>query len=80
MACYVGKAERAIGLRAAKHVGPAGLEGMYQLSKFPDAEYLVVVPFDGAAFLAPAFESFLLEEYDFPSNVMLAGKPLREST
>src|SRR5689334_19318886 len=44
-ACYVGKAEVALGSRIGAHIGARGDDHMYAASAFPEAEYVVVVPF-----------------------------------
>ena len=72
-ACYVGKAETAIGYRASAHAGPPGPKGKYPNCDFPDADYLVSIPLVSAPFLAPALESFLLSRYEFKHNKQLAG-------
>ncbi len=73
-ACYVGKAEVALGSRIGAHIGARGDGRMYGASSFPEAEYVVVVPFQHAPFLAPAFESYLLKHFDFPRNRSLASR------
>ena len=77
-ACYVGKSERAIGYRASAHMGPLGPEAAYPLREFKSAEYMIAIPFEKAPFLAPAFESFLLHEYNFPENKSLASHAMGE--
>lgn len=77
-ACYVGKAEVALGFRLGAHVGARGSDRMYSSSAFPEAEYVIVVPFREAPWLAPAFESYLLRQFKFPRNQNLGGQ--QEST
>ena len=72
-ACYVGKAEVAIGYRASAHAGSPGTDGSYSNCVFPEAVYLISIPLEAAPFLAPALESFLLSRYDFHYNKQLAG-------
>jgi hypothetical protein len=67
-ACYVGKAEKAIGYRASAHSGSPGPDGNYPDCEYPEAEYLISIPFKLAPFLSPAFESFLLSRYEFCYN------------
>lgn len=69
VAVYVGKSETAIGPRVAAHVGEYGDGSLPKLS-FPEAYYLVVVPFEEAPFLAPAFESFVLSRYRLKYNIV----------
>jgi hypothetical protein len=71
-ACYVGKAEVALGSRIGAHIGPRGPDRSYAQSAFPEADYVIVIPFLGAPFLAPAFESYLLGRYSFPRNKALS--------
>ena len=73
-ACYVGKAEVALGSRIGAHIGARGADRTYPASSFPEAEYVIVVPFIRAPFLAPAFESYLLRHFDFPRNRSLAAQ------
>ena len=65
---YVGKSENSVGKRIWDHVR------YYRARK--SAEYVVSIPFSEAdfllgkkaAYLAPAFESYLLDNYKFPGN------------
>lgn len=68
-AVYVGKSEPrgGIGTRVSSHVGRAAGDSFPQL-RFEDAVSLVVVPLVEAPFLAPAFESYLLLNYQFRHN------------
>jgi hypothetical protein len=70
-ACYVGKAETAIGYRASAHSGSPGPDGNHPNCEYPEAEYLISIPFKLAPFLSPAFESFLLSRYEFCYNKQL---------
>lgn len=61
---YVGKSDVSGGI--GKRVDSHNLE-------FPDAEYVIVIPFSVAPFLAGAFERFLLSQFKFPHN---SSRPL----
>ncbi len=65
LAVYLGKSERVGGLgkRIAAHIVPE--------LKFPEAKYVIVVPFEKAPFLAVAFESYLLGEFEFQYNTQM---------
>jgi hypothetical protein len=73
-ACYVGKSEDTIGKRASCHVGKKTPDGKYSDCEFPEAHYLISIPFDNAPFLAPSLESFLLSNYEFMYNKNLSNK------
>jgi len=66
---YVGKSEvpGGLGERVASHVNPYD-NGRFPALQFPEAEYIIVLPFDKAPFLAVAFESYLLSKYHFKYN------------
>jgi GIY-YIG catalytic domain len=67
IALYIGKSETSIGKRVAKHVGTFK-NGTFPKLSFPEAEYVIVIPFEKGPFLAPAFESYLLSRYSFKYN------------
>ncbi len=69
---YVGKSEQTGGLgrRVFAHIGPFR-NGEYPNLEFPEAEYIIVIPFDEAPFLAVAFESYLLRKFEFAHNTQM---------
>ena len=69
VALYVGKSETTIGERVASHVGKYE-NGKFPKLAFPEAEYVIVIPFETGPFLAPAFESYLLSKYTFKYNTV----------
>jgi hypothetical protein len=75
IAIYVGKSEVAggIGRRVARHIGkPQGSDFPYLA--FKDAQYVIALPFSEAPWLAPAFESYLLGNYQFRHNLSLIDR------
>ena len=66
-AIYVGKCEVKIGRRIWSHTGPYK-NGEYRYLEFEEAEYVIVIPFINAPFMAPSFESYLSKNYDFKYN------------
>ena len=66
---HVGKSDISggIGRRVVSHVGKLQEEGFPNL-EFYDAEYVIVIPFSVAPFLAGAFERFLLTKFEFSYN------------
>lgn len=67
-ALYVGQSATAMGRRIATHVGERVGDEFPDLA-FEGAEYVIFIPFDEeAAFLAPAFESYLLKRFKFEHN------------
>ena len=66
-AIYVGKSENTVGRRIWSHTGPYK-NGEYSNLEFEDAEYVIVIPFTKAPFMAPSFESYLLNNYKFKYN------------
>ena len=67
---YVGATVRSIGGRVKDHVGAMTGCGEFPHLEFPEATYVLCLPFDRAPFpkapfLAKAFESYLLSKYDF---------------
>ena len=68
-ALYVGKSEvpGGIGRRVWEHVGKL-TEGGFPDLKFPEAAYVITIPFDKAPWLAAAFETYLLMRYTFKYN------------
>ena len=66
-AMYIGKAERTIGTRVFSHIGKEQNGGFSDI-EFPEADYVIVIPFEIAPFLSPAYESFLLSKYKFKYN------------
>ena len=69
VALYVGKSETTIGKAVARHVGKYE-NGSFPELAFPEAEYVIVIPFETGPFLAPAFESYLLSKYKFKYNTV----------
>ncbi len=74
-ALYVGKSEvkGGIGRRVAAHIGRMENESLPYLA-FEEAESVIVVPFDYAPWLAPAFESYLLGKRKFKHNLSLSAR------
>lgn len=66
-AIYVGKSEKKVGRQIWSHTGPYK-NGEYADLEFKDAEYVIVIPFIKAPFMAPSFESYLLNNYEFKYN------------
>lgn len=79
IALYVGKSEidGGIGRRVSSHIGRSEGDEFPYLA-FPEAQYVITVPFLQAPWLAPAFESFLLGRYSFSYNLSLAQRELAE--
>ncbi len=69
---YVGKSEQSGGLgrRVYDHIGPYR-NGQHPNLEFPEAKYIIVIPFDEAPFLAAAFESYLLGRFEFTHNIQM---------
>lgn len=66
-AVYVGKSESSISERISHHIGSKE-NGIFPNLSFPEAEYVIAVPFVESPYLAPAFESYLLGKYSFQYN------------
>lgn len=69
VALYVGKSDVAggIGRRVWAHIGKY-VNGEYPNLEFPEAEYIVVIPFTEAPYLSSAFEGYLLNNHKFKYN------------